>query len=102
MAFLNLIGLVHLGLGIHQLLVLLHVQLVTQPGDIHHGMLCRFLGHGCSGNHLIQIIGHDRHLLLSLHSGPSDGLVGAGLVAQVLVDVSKLLLCHMAIAVDLL
>ena len=47
-------------------------------------------------------MGHDTHLLLSLHSGPSDGLVGAGLVALVLADVSKILLCHAAIVVDLL
>ena len=47
-------------------------------------------------------MGHDTHLLLSLHSGPSGGLVGAGLVALVLADVSNILLRHAAIVVDLL
>ena len=43
-------------------------------------------------SHLVEVVAHGSHLLLALHLGPADRLVGAGLVTERLVGVGQLLL----------
>merc|ERR1719447_2171404 len=102
------LGVLHLGfqkllvpLKVHRELLLLP-QFISQPGGINHGTLGLVLGHASLGDHLVEVVAHGAHLLLALHLGTADRLVGASLVAEGLVGVSKLLLNHATVAVGLL
>merc|ERR1719382_1446078 len=77
-------------------------EFISQPGSIDHGTLGLVLGHASLGDHLIQVVAHGAHLLLALHLGTADCLVGASLIAKRFVGVSKLLLNHATITVGLL
>merc|ERR1719510_1245903 len=67
-------------------------ELISQPGGVDHGTLGLLLAEGS----------HSGHLRLDLHLGGLDGLVLAGLVAEGLVGVGKLLLNHTSGTVGLL
>merc|ERR1711936_1220987 len=82
--------------------LLLLPELISQPGSINHSTLGLVLGHASLADHLVQVVAHGAHLLLALHLGSADRLVGAGLVAERLVGISQLLLYHAAVAVSLL
>merc|ERR1719175_246906 len=93
----SVLGVLHL--GFQKLLVplqghgslLLHAQLICKASSINHGALSFLLGKMSLSSHLVQVMAHGSHLLLALHLGPTDRLVGASLVAQALVCVCKLL-----------
>ena len=59
---------------------------------IDHGTLSLLLGKMRLSGHLVEVVAHGSHLLLALHLGPADRLVGASLVAERLVGVGQLLL----------
>merc|ERR1712203_131870 len=82
--------------------LLLLPELISQPGSINHGTLGLVLGHASLADHLVQVVAHGAHLLLALHLGSADCLVGASLVAERLVGISPMLLYHAAVAVSLL
>merc|ERR1719187_1953021 len=82
--------------------LLFHPKFISQPGSINHGALSLLLRHTSLSNHLIQVMAHGGHLLLTLHLGSADGLVGASLVAQAFIRISELLLHHPAVTVGLL
>merc|ERR1719186_137366 len=102
------LGVLHLGfqkllvpLKGHRKLLLLS-EFISQSGSINHGTLGLVLRHASLGDHLIQVVAHGPHLLLALHLGTADCLVGASLIAKRFVSVSKLLLNHATITVGLL
>merc|ERR1719412_852306 len=102
------LGVLHLGfqkflvpLKGHRKLLLLP-EFISQPGGINHGTLGLVLGHASLGDHLVQVVAHGAHLLLALHLGTADRLVGASLIAKRLISVGKLLLNHATVAVGLL
>merc|ERR1719264_617476 len=82
--------------------LLLLPELISQPGSIDHSTLGLVLRHASLADHLVQVVAHGAHLLLALHLGTADRLVGASLIAQRLVGVGKLLLNHATVAVGLL
>merc|ERR1719365_202157 len=103
----SVLGVLHL--GFQKLLVplqghgslLLHAQLICKASSINHGALSFLLRKMSLSGHLVQVMAHGSHLLLALHLGPADRLVGASLVAQALVCVCKLLLHHATVAISL-
>merc|ERR1719499_1265399 len=82
--------------------VLLTAELISQPGGVDHGTLGLLLAEGGLSGHLVEVGGQSAHLRLDLHLGGLDGLVLAGLVAEGLVGVGKLLLNHTSGTVGLL
>merc|ERR1719175_183000 len=103
----SVLGVLHL--GFQKLLVplqghgslLLHAQLICKASSINHGALSFLLREMSLSGHLVQVMAHGSHLLLALHLGPTDRLVGASLVAQALVCVCKFLLHHATVAISL-
>merc|ERR1719175_561828 len=103
----SVLGVLHL--GFQKLLVplqghgslLLHAQLICKAGSINHGALSFLLRKMSLSGHLVQVLAHGSHLLLALHLGPADRLVGASLVAQALICVCKFLLHHATVAISL-
>merc|ERR1719239_2051939 len=99
-----------LHLGFQKLLVplkghrklLLLPEFISQPRGINHGTLGLVLGHASLSDHLVQVVGHGAHLLLALHLGTTDRLIGASLITKRFIGVGKLLLNHATVAVGLL
>merc|ERR1719324_2048036 len=82
--------------------VLFAAELISQPGGVDHGTLGLLLAEGGLSGHLVEVGGQSAHLRLDLHLGGLDGLVLAGLVAEGLVGVGKLLFNHTSGTVGLL
>ena len=67
-------------------------EFTSKASSINHGPLSLLLGKMSLSSHLVKVVAHGSHLLLALHLGPADRLVGASLVAEGLVGVGQLLL----------
>merc|ERR1719282_1271266 len=81
--------------------VLFSTELISKAGSIDHGALSLFLGQGSLRGHLIQVRLKGGHLTFQLLLGSLDALIGAGLLNEGLVGISKLLLNHPASTVSL-
>merc|ERR1712002_292233 len=81
---------------------LFSTKFIRESGSIDHGTLGFLFRHSSLTDHLIKIMSHGGHLLLTLHLGSSNCLVLTGLRTEVLISICQLRLHKTSVPVCLI